>query len=111
MCRCWGLVLRHKLPEGPLAAHKSTGMEGQATGGAQVCGDGWPDGAVAAHKGAGRESQMARGWVKSSPADMGGWSLGRGSDILIATNKPQPARGATLSAPPRNGHRGRNRKS
>ena len=55
-----------------MAAHESTGMEGHATGGAQVCRDGWPDGAVVVHKGAGMEGQMVGGWIKRFPAALMG---------------------------------------
>ena len=66
------MVDRRAWPEGLFAAHKSTGMEGHATDGAQVCHEGWPDGAVAAHKGAGMECQMVGGWIKRFPAALMG---------------------------------------
>ena len=97
--RWWGIVDRRAWPEEPFAAHKSAGMEGHATdgaqvchegwpdgavvmhkgagmeghatGGVQVCREGWPDGAVVVHKGAGMEGQMVGGWIKRFPPGPG----------------------------------------
>ncbi|MCY2986835.1 MAG: hypothetical protein NTY19_03090 [Planctomycetota bacterium] len=76
-------------PDGTVVMHNGAGMEGHATGGTQVCREGWPDGAVLVHKGAGMEGQMVGGWIKRFPAALMG---ARRATRYTDRDKPTQAR-------------------